>query len=173
MNDQAYRELRVLSRCFMYNRVVVDVPAGSGNDVGTGLIGLGPNFGSQVHAALGDSSGDAVLDRIFKQNTSTPNYLTILLGRDDDPSNRFPGDLTVGEILPGYETISSQPQLNVSQVSITDQGDQHWQTLLDPNGIIGPDGKVIEIDTVVKTTSNKKQLTAVFDSGFSLPQVPS
>lgn len=141
--------------------------------MGTGLIGLGPNFGSQVHNALNDPSGDAVLDRIFKQNTSTPNVLSILLGRDDDPSDRFPGDLTVGEVLPGYDDINSQPKLNVSQVSVTDLGDQHWQTLLDPNGIIGPDGKTIDIDTQVKTTSNKKQLTAVFDSGFSLPQVPS
>ena len=145
----------------------------SSNAVGTGLIGLGPNYGSQVHEALGNSSGDAVLDRIFQQNTSTPNYLTILLGRDDDPSDKFPGDLTVGEILPGYEAITSQTKLNVSQVSINDIGDQHWQTLLDADGVIGPDGSAIDIDTVVSSTSNKKQLTAVFDSGFSLPQVPS
>ena len=141
--------------------------------MGTGLIGLGPNYGSQVHAALGNSTGDAVLDRIFRQNTSTPNYLTILLGRDDDPSDKFPGDLTVGEILPGYEAITSQPKLNVSQVSINDIGDQHWQTVLDPSGVIGPDGKAINVDTVVDSTSDKTQLTAVFDSGFSFPQVPA
>lgn len=151
----------------------MDVPASSSNTVGSGLIGLGPNYGSQVHDAIGNSTGDAVLDRIFQQNTSTPNYLTILLGRDDDPSDKFPGDLTVGEILSGYEAITSQPKLNVSQVSISDIGDQHWQTLLDSNGVIGPDGKAIDIDTVVKATSDKSQLTAVFDSGFSLPQVPS
>ena len=151
----------------------MDVPAGQSNAVGTGLIGLGPNFGSQIHGQLNDTSGDAVLDRIFKQNATTPNILTILLGRDDDPSDRFPGDLTVGETLPGYDAINSQPKLNVTQVSISDIGDQHWQTLLDPNGIIGPDGKTIDIDTAVKSTSNKKQLTAVFDSGFSLPQVPA
>ena len=143
------------------------------NSVGSGLIGLGPNYGSQVHDALNNSTGDAVLDRIFQQNTSTPNYLTILLGRDDDPSDKFPGDLTIGEILPGYEAITSQTKLNVSQVSINDIGDQHWQTLLDSSGVIGPDGKAIDIETGVSTTSDKKQLTAVFDSGFSLPQVPA
>lgn len=151
----------------------VDVPASSNNAVGTGLIGLGPNYGSQVHSAIGNSSGDTVLDRIFRQNTSTPNYLTILLGRDDDPSDVFPGDLTVGELLPGYESVTSQPKLNVTQVSVNDLADQHWQTLLDANGVIGPDGKAIDIETVVSSTSNKKQLTAVFDSGFTLPQVPS
>ncbi len=148
------------------------MPESSSNTLGTGLIGLGPNYGSQVHQALGNSAGDAVLDRIFQQNTSTPNFITILLGRDDDPANSFPGDLTVGEILPGYEAITSQPQLEVSHVSINDIGDQHWQTLLDADGVIGPDGKAIDISTVVATTSNKKQLTAVFDSGFSFPQVP-
>ncbi|THG98835.1 hypothetical protein EW026_g3423 [Hermanssonia centrifuga] len=155
------------------NQAYLDVPESSSNTLGTGLIGLGPNYGSQVHQALGNSAGDAVLDRIFQQNTSTPNFITILLGRDDDPANSFPGDLTVGEILPGYEAITSQPQLEVSHVSINDIGDQHWQTLLDADGVIGPDGKAIDISTVVATTSNKKQLTAVFDSGFSFPQVPS
>ncbi|PSR78177.1 hypothetical protein PHLCEN_2v7509 [Hermanssonia centrifuga] len=152
--------------------VKVDVPESSSNALGTGLIGLGPNYGSQVQQALRNSGGDAVLDRIFQQNTSTPNFITVLLGRDDDPANSFPGDLTVGEILPGYEAITSQPQLEVSHVSINDIGDQHWQTLLDADGVIGPNGEAIDISTVVATTSNKKQLTAVFDSGFSLPQVP-
>ena len=103
---------------------------------------------------------------------STPNFITILLGRDDDPSDKFPGDLTVGEVVPGYEAVSSQPKLPVSQVAVNDQSDQHWQTLLDADGVIGPDGKSIDIKTQVQATSNKKQLTAVFDSGFSLPQVP-
>ncbi|KIP08626.1 hypothetical protein PHLGIDRAFT_34907 [Phlebiopsis gigantea 11061_1 CR5-6] len=155
------------------NQAYLDVPVSSSNSVGSGLIGLGPNYGSQVHDALNNSTGDAVLDRIFQQNTSTPNYLTILLGRDDDPSDKFPGDLTIGEILPGYEAITSQTKLNVSQVSINDIGDQHWQTLLDASGVIGPDGKAIDIETGVSSTSDKKQLTAVFDSGFSLPQVPA
>lgn len=150
---------------------VQQTPSGS-NAAGTGLIGLGPNFGSQVFNAIGDSSGDAVLDRIFKQNTSTPNYITILLGRHDDPTDTFPGDLTVGEVLPGYEAVTSQPKLDVSQVAKNTIGNQHWQTLLDADGVIGPDGEPISVTTGVSSTPNKKQLTAVFDSGFSLPQVP-
>ena len=151
----------------------VSVPPDQNNLVGTGLIGLGPNNGSQVQDALKDQQGgDAVLDRIFQQNTTTPNFITILLSRDDDPGESFPGDLTVGEVLPGFEAITSQPQLPVTTVPIFDTGDQHWQTLLDPNGIIGPDGKAIDVKTGVASTKNPKQLTAVFDTGFSLPQVP-
>ena len=145
----------------------------SSNSVGSGLIGLGPNYGSQVHDALNSSAGDAVLDRIFQQNTSTPNYLTVLLGRSEDKDDDdIPGNITIGEILPGYEAISSQPKLNVTELKLTEQTAQHWQTLLDEDGIIGPNGKVVDVTTGVSSTSNDKQLTVVFDTGYSLPQVP-
>lgn len=154
-------------------KYAVDVPASQANTVGTGLIGLGPGFGSQVHNALNSSEGVTPLDNIFLQNSSTPNYITILLQRDDDPGDVFPGELTVGELVPGYENVTNQPKLPVTQVSISDRGDQHWQLLLDDDGLIGPDGKPIDFNSGVKQTSNKGQLTAVLDSGFSLPQVPT
>jgi hypothetical protein len=94
-------------------------------------------------------------------------FSTVYLGRSDDPSDQFPGDLTVGEVLSGYEDVSNQPKLPVTQVSVAYSGDQHWQTLLDPNGIIGPDGKSVSFQSKIS-----KQATVVFDTGFSLPQVP-
>jgi hypothetical protein len=153
------------------------------------LVGLGPNAGSQVYASLGTSAGDTVLDRIFKQNTSTPNYLTVLMGRYDDPTDTFPGDLTVGSVLPGYENVNNQPQLAVTtgscphaftiliiilflSVSTIESGNQHWQTLLDADGVLGPDNNPLSLSTEVQSTSNSKQLTVVFDTGYSLPQVP-
>ena len=87
----------------------------STNQEGIGLIGLGPNRGSNVFSALGTSTGAAVVDRIFRQNTSTPNFISVLLGRYDDPTDTFPGDITVGDILQGYENISSQTKLDVTQ----------------------------------------------------------
>ncbi|KAI0045590.1 acid protease, partial [Auriscalpium vulgare] len=140
---------------------------------GQGFIGLGPNTGSQVYLAMNQQpAGDAVLDRIFRQNTSTPNFITTLLSRLDDPDEKFSGDITVGEIVPGYEDIVNQVKVNVTTVSTSDSENQHWQVLLDPNGIIGPNGQPVNVSTQVATTSNKKQLTAVFDSGFTYPQVP-
>jgi len=127
-------------------------------------------MGSQVHNSLNSDAGNTVLNRIFLQNTSTPNYLTILLDRSDDPSNKFPGEITIGEIVQGYDNVTSQPKLPVTQVSLSDQGDQHWQIFLDAqNGIVGPDGNAINATSVV---NGSKNLTAVLDSGFSLPQVP-
>ncbi|KAI0771201.1 acid protease [Trametes elegans] len=143
-----------------------------------GLIGLGPNTGSQVKEALGASStaGDPVLDRIFRQNTSTPNYITVLLGRIRDPTDPPTGEFTIGELVPGYEDITSQPKLAVSVLETSNDVNQHWQVLLDADGIVGPAGNnVIEelnVKTAVSSTSNSKQLTVVLDTGYSLPQVP-
>ncbi|KAF9646038.1 acid protease [Thelephora ganbajun] len=156
VNDQAYLE----------------VTPDKTNPEGLGLIGLGPNKGSNVFNAVGSSAGAAVVDRIFRQNTSTPNFISVLLGRYDDPTDTFPGDITVGDILQGYEKITSQTKLEVTQVSVLESGAQHWQTLIDENGILGPDGQPIALTTVVAKTANGNRLTAVFDTGFTLTQVP-
>jgi hypothetical protein len=151
---------------------VVEVTPGD-HPAGTGLIGLGPSTGSSVRQSMGNvAAGNPVLDRIFKQDLTTPNYLTVLMGRSNDPSDPFPGDLTVGEVLPGYEDVNNQPKLPVTQVSLAHKGGQHWQLLLDEDGIYGPDGNPINISTVVGATSDKKQATAILDTGFTLPQVP-
>ncbi|KAH9949576.1 acid protease [Amylocystis lapponica] len=149
------------------DQAFISVAVDSAHPTGQGTIGLGPNSGSEVHSTVDSGAGDAVLDRIFRQNTSTPNYLTILLGRDDDTANPFAGDITVGSLVSGFENITSQPKLQVQ--GDLDSANQHWQTLLDKDGILGPDGQVIQTPSSVRGGS---QLTVVFDSGFSLPQVP-
>ncbi|KAH9851503.1 acid protease [Lenzites betulinus] len=158
------------------DQAFINVPSSSSNPPGTGIIGLGPSTGSAVLDVLGGPEGDPILDRIFKQNTTTPNYITMLLGRVRDPTDPSTGELTVGELLPGYENITSQPQLPVSVLESSDSPNQHWQILLDADGVIGPAGNDIigdyGVTTNVRSTSNRKQLTVVIDSGFSLPQVP-
>jgi hypothetical protein len=137
------------------------------------MLGLGPNSGSSVHASLNNQpQGDTVLDRIFRQNVSTPNILTVLLGRSNDPTEKYPGDITVGEILQGLENIANQPRVPVTALPAPDAVSQHWQVLLDEGGIIGPNGQPIQVQSGVKSTQNRNQLTAIFDTGFSFPQVP-
>lgn len=137
------------------------------------MLGLGPNSGSRIHASLNNQpQGDTVLDRIFRQNISTPNILTVLLGRSNDSTEKYPGDITVGEILQGLENITSQPRVPVTALPAPDAVDQHWQVLLDEDGIIGPDGQPIQLQSSVNGTQNRNQLTAIFDTGFSFPQVP-
>jgi len=154
------------------NQAFIQVTPDTQNLQGSGLIGLGPNGVSNVFHDLNESPvGHTVLDSLFLQNPQTPNILTILLGRSDDPSDQFPGDLTVGETIPGYDDITNQPKLDVTKVAASN-GNQHLQVLLDQNGITGPDGNPIPVTSGVKATKNKNQATVIFDSGFTLPQVP-
>lgn len=134
-----------------------------------GLIGLGPSSGSQIRTLTGDAAGDPPLDQIFRQDPSTPNFLSLLLGRADDPGSSNPGELSIGETLPGFDDILSQPKLPVTIVSSDNTGNQHFQVLLDDGGIVGPNGQVIPITTDVDNTADEQQATVVFDSGFSLP----
>ncbi|KAJ7758113.1 aspartic peptidase domain-containing protein [Mycena maculata] len=155
------------------SQAFINVTPDSDHPVGQGLIGLGPSEGSVVYQAFDSDEGNTILNNIFLQNTSTPNYMTFLLGRIDDPSDTFPGELTVGEVLSNYTNITSQPKLSVTTVAISDDANQHFQLLLDADGFIGPNGNPIAISSVVSATSNKNQATVVIDSGFSLPQVPT
>ncbi|KAJ7143496.1 aspartic peptidase domain-containing protein [Mycena crocata] len=156
------------------NQAFLEVPPDSEHPVGQGLIGLGPSSGSIVYDAFEkEDQGNTVLDSIFIQNTTTPNYISFLLGRLNDPTDTFPGDLTVGELLPNFTDVQNQPKLLVTDVAINNQANQHFQVLLDSGGFIGPDGNSIPVTSAVTSTGNKKQATVVIDTGFSLPQVPS
>jgi hypothetical protein len=154
------------------NQAFIEAPPDAQNALGSGIVGLGPSDGSNIFLDMKNSAaGNPPVDNIFLQNLSAPNILTILLGRSDDPSDQFPGDLTIGETIPGYDDILNQPQLPITLVS-TSVGTQHWQVLLDQNGVTGPDGNTIPVTSAVKATKNKQQATVVMDSGFTLPQVP-
>ncbi|KAF9483492.1 acid protease [Pholiota conissans] len=138
---------------------------------GYGILGLGPGSGSFIAHTL-SSNGTTLLDRIFYQNSSNPNFFTILLDRDIDPTTSYEGSITLGEVIPEFSSILEQPKLPVTSVPEGESVDQHLQILLDPNGIIGPDGKAISTRTSVEQTENKDQMTVVIDSGFTLPQFP-
>ncbi|KAF8230075.1 acid protease [Tricholoma matsutake] len=154
------------------DQAFLEVVPDSNNPDGSGILGLGPNSGSNIYETVGSTVGAAVADRIFLQNTSTPNFVTVLLGRSDDPSHPFPGSITIGDILSDYVNVLDEPKLPVTAV-VGPQGiDQHFQVLLDQDGLIGPDGRPIPLRTNVTTTPNPNQATVIFDTGFSLPQIP-
>jgi hypothetical protein len=137
----------------------------------SGLVGLGPNSGSVIRQKVGDASGDSMLNRIFQQNQTTQNYITFLLNRLGDPGETFTGQITVSEPVSGFENITSQPKMNVETVTALTEADQHWQILSDKDkGVIGPDGQVIQTSSIVPKAPDG-QLVAVFDSGFTFPQV--
>ena len=139
-----------------------------------GIIGLGPSSSSGVRKLVNSSAGNPFLDRIFRQNMSTPNFITTLLSRETDllPGGSDPvvGQLTIGSIVSDFSSITDQPKLP----ALTDQfGVQHWQSLLDENGIIGPDGERIETKTSIDNPDqgSANQMHVIFDTGFTFPQV--
>ena len=153
------------------------------NPKGEGLIGLGPNSGSNIHSVLKSSNGDTPLDRIFKQNTTTPNFLTVALSRTADDgafgADSFSangvevpqlGQLTIGRLVPGLEAITKQPKLPALEDKF---GIQHWQAALNTNGISGPDNILILVNMTIPGTkpSELSCLHAIFDIGFTSPQV--
>jgi hypothetical protein len=136
-----------------------------------GLIGLGPNTGSVILDELDKgAAGDTPLNRIFSQNKTTQNYISLLLDRSNDPHEDFTGQMTISELVPQFANISSQPKLDVMEVRKLTQRDQHWEVMLDHDGLLGPDGQVIPYKTIVHGTDGR--LVAVLDSGFTFPQVP-
>jgi hypothetical protein len=134
---------------------------------GDGLIGLGPFSSSVIRGKLNSAAGDPVLNRIFALNTSTPNFLSFTLSRQEDTNQPFEAELTVGEYIEGFENITNMPKNPVQILPTSEQGSQHWS--LNVDSITGPDGNVINVKTGVPKES---KLVAVLDSGFSLPQVP-
>lgn len=136
-----------------------------------GLIGLGPNTGSVIRQKLDSEAGDSALFRIFSQNQTSSNYLTVLLNRNNDPGQNYSGEFTISEIVSGYENITSQTQLKIKDVPTLTDTDQHWAVFTDAYGVIGPDGNAIDYDSIVPHVPDN-QLVAVLDSGFSYSQVP-
>ncbi len=135
----------------------------------TGVLGLGSNDASEIQATLVAESGYGPLDRIFRENPDTPNYLTFLLGgiMGQRRSIRWffvllifkryqQCEMTVGSILQGYEAIGHQPKLDLNQDAA------EFDFLLKENSIIGPNGQSVH-PTV---------LTAALDLGAALNKVP-
>lgn len=93
----------------------------------SGLIGLGPNTGSKIRDKIDDASGDSVLSRIFTANQFESNYVTMLLDRYNDPMEQgLTGQMTISEVLPAYQNITSMPKLGLSKVHKLTDADQHW-----------------------------------------------
>jgi hypothetical protein len=81
-----------------------------------GLMGLGFDAGSNVRGILGAGQGDTPLSRIFQQNKTTQNFVSMLLDRSNDPTDPVTGQITISEFASGYESIGSQPKLDIKDV---------------------------------------------------------
>lgn len=95
-----------------------------------------------------------------------------MLSRKGDPGSNITGQFTIGELVPGFENITSMPHLSIEKVYRVTNVDQHWQIVTDKNnGIIGPDGQPIKYSSIAPKAPDGT-IVGVLDSGFTLPQVP-
>jgi hypothetical protein len=143
---------------------------------GYGLMGVGPSSGSLVLETLNSSAGDTPLDNIFRQNTSNSNFITLLLSRPNDTEEAYTGEMTINEVLPLFQNLSSQPKVPVSIFSpqLVAAHAQHFAVLLDADGIIGPDGNPIPVtsNASLAPPHPSDQSQVIFDTGDNMPQVP-
>ncbi|KAI0043884.1 acid protease [Auriscalpium vulgare] len=158
----------------------------SGFPEGTGILGIGPHGASKLRAALHNMEGDPPLDRILGQNIRTSkDYFTVFLNRLDDAEETTAGTFTIGETIPDYDSILKQPKIKVTQLPppgglfpkigekpSASVGLANWQGLLDEDGIIGPDGKPLNISSVVHGNPDESRQVVIFDTGttFSIVQ---
>jgi hypothetical protein len=87
-----------------------------------------------------------------------------------DPTDKFDGDLTVGEIIPGLGDIEQQPKLPLTIASV--ENIQHFEFFIDSDSIIGPDGAPISTASTVEGAQNTLQLTTIIDTGMTYTKVP-
>ncbi|KIJ48660.1 hypothetical protein M422DRAFT_28375 [Sphaerobolus stellatus SS14] len=155
------------------NQAFIQAPTNSSGAQGyDGLLGLSPYTDSQIIQNATSSTLKAAgtfFDNVFRQNTSSPNFMTIELSRNEDNGIEVDGIFSIATVSPRYEKINSQPKLPI--VVAPDASDQHWATLVD--GIIGPDGKHIPLPQSVVNGTPADTLVAVYDTGFTLPQLPT
>ncbi|KAG8868512.1 hypothetical protein FRB97_002319 [Tulasnella sp. 331] len=147
----------------------------------TALLGLGPGVnGSTIYTTINtflddNITGLPVMQNIFGQNMTSENYISFLLPRAFDTESPTSGEMTISELIPGREAIADQKKLPLTYLDTTDP-DLHWNTVMDLDGIIGPDGNPIIIETQTTLPSpvtGNGRLVGVFDTGFTFAQVPA
>lgn len=58
-----------------------------------------------------------MLTHIFESHGLTDNYISFLLDRKGDPTDAFKGQLTISEVVPGFDNITSMPKIDVDKVN--------------------------------------------------------
>ncbi|THH20326.1 hypothetical protein EW146_g1004 [Bondarzewia mesenterica] len=148
--------LKIPSQAFINSDASADL-----DDI-DGLWGLGFDRASEIHTVASrsspssDASSLTPLSNIFSQNISSPNFLTIDLGRSSSGESSSSGTFTVSSYDSQYSTMADEPHLpTVDPGRMTSR----WEVVL---GGLSVNGVAFDIS---KTKS--ASTTAVIDSGTS------
>ena len=119
-------------------------------DVGIyGLMGLSFDFSTaspinrKIKSIYGADAtwGRSVLQNIFAQNASQPNFIAIDLARTGDLEDTSGGSLLIGEYDDQYAGVAQEPKL-----AQYPKGGDRWTTLLEG---ISVDGKAITVQSTI------------------------
>ncbi len=145
----------------LLTRGAVEQAVDSSHPEGQGVLGIGASRLSSILSALSAPAGNTVIDNLIEVEGTGSNFVTSLVSRPADDSGTISTQLTIGEVVSDHIDVQAAAQLPVSK----NGWDSHWLVSLDGSGIIGPDNLVIR-------ASKGTQLKVVFDSGYTMSQVP-
>ncbi|CAL1706249.1 unnamed protein product [Somion occarium] len=141
-----------------------------------GILGLSFPQSSQIlhdsEQLFGANStkGRTFLGNVFAQNKSTPNFFTVLLGRQDDLKGPRDGVFTISEYDSQYGNITSQPKLfHPSNKSKNDNALPLWSVPMDKMFVNGKEFKFNK-SSVPGLESGKTAM--LLDTGFTLSYIP-
>ncbi|KAG8889236.1 hypothetical protein FRB98_005248 [Tulasnella sp. 332] len=136
-------------------------------------FGSGAVFGNILEAPF-SFAGYNVPHQTF---LSVTDSIDILNGKDagliglEPPISTAISQLAISETLPGFESVLQQTALPLP-LSVAREiaaGESlFWKTYTDPNGVLGPDGQPIILESQVPGAPNGT-VVVTFDSGTSLP----
>ncbi len=140
----------------------------------SGIFGIGPRFNSEIfHLLNGTVSSEPPLDRIISGDTSVDNF-SLFFSRAFlmaiAMSTTTTGTSPSGPSSTSIRILPSSPSYLCGR-TLLESLSQHWEALVDEDGLIGPDGQPVPTRTIYKT-GPPRQLKAMFDSGWTYPAVP-
>lgn len=145
----------------LLTRRAVEQAVDSSHPDGQGILGIGASRLSTILSALSAPSGNTVIDNLIEVEGTGSNFVTSLVSRPVDGSGTVSTQLTIGEVVADHIDVQTEAQLPVSK----NGWDSHWLVSLDDSGIIGPDNLAIK-------ASQGTRLKVVFNSGYTMSQVP-
>ncbi|KAK0187821.1 aspartic peptidase domain-containing protein [Armillaria mellea] len=156
------------------DQAFLQITPDSDHPIGIGIMGLGPTSASAIYYNLTAVSRIHCSGPYISTKHFDPELFDMPHG-DVDPTDVFPGKISIGELLDGYSNVESEPKLEVTIVPDVDSLQQRFQFLLDEDGIIGPDGEPIYIITEVPKYVNmflremSKLLPSFLPNKFTTP----
>ncbi|CAE6415017.1 unnamed protein product [Rhizoctonia solani] len=138
-----------------------------------GLLGLGfdtlSSIANTVAKNTQQSWGRTLLSNIFTSDPTTPNHIAFRLDRHDDGNNTDVGAFDVGTFAAGFEAVNNTAAIPIFSSSA--QQNLYWNVLVDG---VTLNGKPQTLKSTVNggtQTPPAGKVSAVLDTGYSLPQL--